>query len=266
MKYPDSFINLIKYCLAEHPNTYIGTGNPDGKILFVGKQCAIDKDNEPEMYAQEITNNLSDWEKNLPSFYHSNGTQFNDVDLWVNPTNNPATYNPLYPYKGQIYGVAKKIGGVISNPSVTCSTWYYIQKLYDLIRGKSYGIIDLHEECFITELNQETSKYSSHQTKEETQNNIDIRRWIFKELFFNKFPITIFACGEKHLNEYTGGIIDIMDSRWVMHLVRTTSSGETYTVYKSRSNAQILILTQQFGQNVSNILLESIANDIRILY
>ena len=50
--YPQSFIDLLN---SKHD--YIGQGNPNAKILIIGKECSIA---ETEM----TKNNFTDWEKN----------------------------------------------------------------------------------------------------------------------------------------------------------------------------------------------------------
>lgn len=257
MNYPKSFIDLIKKCQLNYPGTYIGTGNPEGKILIIGKECAIDSVANHAQYILEIVNNLRDWLNNLPSATRPLGTQFGNVDVWVNPTTIPPTYNPLYPYKGQKHNISRT--GNLGHSPGTCATWYYYQKLYDLIRGFSSGIIDFHEECFITELNQVTSEYSNHQKRADRRKSIQARQWIFKEPFFNEFPITILACGNDYINNLAGGVENTMDPRWVL-IPGTRVIPGIYGVYGNKSDDQILIVVKQLSINVSNVLLQEIAN------
>ncbi len=259
MNYPKSFIDLIKKCQQNYPGTYIGTGNPEGKILIIGKECAIDSVSNHAQYVREIVNNLRDWLNNLPSALNPIGTQFNDVDVWVNPTKVPPTYNPLYPYKGQKHIIRREYkNGKISNPDGTCQTWFNYQSLYNIIIGKNTGNIDFHEDCFITELSQETAKYSHHKAK-ESRANINARQWIFTEDFFLKFPITIFACSKNYIGKLKGGIQSVIGSRWVL-LPNNHNMKGLYDIYVDNNTNQILIITRQLSMNFDKNLIPTIAS------
>lgn len=114
------FRNLIDN-LSQHDVSdefkFIGTGNPLAKILIIGKEVAIDKDKNPDVYKKEILNNFNDW-NNLVDF---NLDTIKDKD-WYN-------YSPLYPYKGQEFKIINKE----NNNAGTSRTWYNYQKILNFI-------------------------------------------------------------------------------------------------------------------------------------
>lgn len=59
MMYSKEFNDLI----ALVDNGYIGHGNPNAKILFVGQEPAWNRNTQAEHYDEEIGNNCSDWKK-----------------------------------------------------------------------------------------------------------------------------------------------------------------------------------------------------------
>ena len=88
-------LNLFNLLLEQLKNNssvnedykYVGTGNPDAKILIIGKETSIPVESN-EQKVMEISN-YSDW-KRIISNYES------QVGDW-----NGSNYSPLYPYKGQ---------------------------------------------------------------------------------------------------------------------------------------------------------------------
>lgn len=107
--YSQDFIELVK--AAKDINFYIGTGNPQAKILIIGKEAAINKlDNKGKLqYTREFENNISDWERDK----EKNPSQIANWDL--------TNYSPLYPYKGQQFKVDQNENGGTSR------TWYNYQ-------------------------------------------------------------------------------------------------------------------------------------------
>lgn len=92
---------------------YIGTGNPEAKILIIGKECSI-HDNAEDQKKREITNNFEFW-KNFVS-----GAK----------DKNQNGYSPLYPYKGQKLLIRNSRTGDNGGTSLT---WCKYQKLVNLI-------------------------------------------------------------------------------------------------------------------------------------
>lgn len=213
--YTSSFKNAIRY--AKENNLFLGSGNPNGKLLLVGKEAAIDMQKSEQQYVNEFKKNATDWESNC-----SNGTQPDAIDNWFIEGRLP-TYNPLYPYKGQKNTVeSRNANGVIKRGhGGTSKTWHNYQKIIDAIYfdGTPSESITFHEYAFCSELNQVTANYSHQIAKGIRAASILKRRALFQEPFFSDFPITIVAVGhyvrdfEIDLQDFFGLTYDAETSR-----------------------------------------------------
>ena len=126
--YTSEFKETLK--LARDKGLFLGTGNPNAKMVFIGKEAAIDEKMYPEQYKREIENNIADWENN-----EANKTQASAVDNWFEVPK----YNPLYPYKGQENKIESrnKTGEIIRGAGGTSKTWHNYQKIIDHIYYKN---------------------------------------------------------------------------------------------------------------------------------
>lgn len=98
----NEFGNLLD-SLEKHPianTSYIGTGNPNAKILIIGKECAIDlqTDNGQRQYQREIKNNLNLWLQNSKT-----NLQYTDIQDWFTNIADEIKFNPLFPFYGQLF-------------------------------------------------------------------------------------------------------------------------------------------------------------------
>ncbi|MEZ7505295.1 hypothetical protein [Flavobacterium sp. Arc2] len=189
--YTSKFKDVIQF--AKSKDFFLGSGNPNAKILFVGKEAAINLLISSDQHTREIINNANDWENNC-----NYKVQFSDVDNWFNRDCVPI-YNPLYPYQGQINTIESrnKKGDIVRGKEGTSKTWYNYQKIIDTIitSGSKSNYINYHENAFITELNQVTGSYSKDIPHKIRKESIDKRKELFQKTFFKEFPITIVAVG-----------------------------------------------------------------------
>lgn len=66
--------NTLKNLTDQNPsNLYIGKGNPNGSILFIGKEAAIDQNTNSEVYNRDIKNNNLQWIQNIKEHTTQNG-------------------------------------------------------------------------------------------------------------------------------------------------------------------------------------------------
>lgn len=188
VNYSSEFKEILQ--LAKNKEMFLGTGNPNSKIVFIGKEAAIDEKLNANQHFREISNNTIDWENN-----YDNEMQFSDIDNWFITPN----YNPLYPYKGQKHIVESrnKEGEIVKGKGGTSKTWFNYQKIINGIYFKdaSNTTINYHEYAFSSELNQCTGPYSRTIPKEITKESIDKRKELFQQPFFKEFSITIVAVG-----------------------------------------------------------------------
>lgn len=191
IKYTLQFKEALNLC--KQNKLFLGLGNPNAKILIIGKEAAIDKEKNPGHYEMEVENNVKDWEHNC-----DNNKQLDEVLSWFAETTEQK-YNPLYPYKGQKNTLLrkKKVDGQIVNNKGTSKTWYNYQKIADkLVNNNSKNNeVNFHENMFISELNQESAKYSHLVAKEKRGQSIIKRKPLFETTYFREFPITIVAVG-----------------------------------------------------------------------
>ncbi|MBR3798815.1 MAG: hypothetical protein IKK36_07870 [Bacteroidales bacterium] len=182
-----------------NPKPFIGYGNPDAKILIVGKECTAEEgsDNWKKFYAP----NFNQWKKS----FEGHGFDFKSgIEPYDFEHGNFHPINPYYRLENKKQSKNKEVG----RPS---ATYYYYQRLIDKIRawnGKEYkksDYIDFFNDCFITELNNICRPNDSGLKKPEHEKiEESIRKrfnWMRKTNFFNQFKVVILACGP-----YSGAI------------------------------------------------------------
>lgn len=215
IEYTGTFRKAVQF--SKDKELFLGTGNPNAKLLFVGKEAAIDSDKSQQQYEQEFKKNATDWEHNFKS-----ETQFDAIDNWFIGNRLPL-YNPLYPYKGQKNTIESRSenGEIKRGHGGTSKTWYNYQKIIDTVYSNSEpsDYINFHEYVFCSELNQVTANYSHQIPKHIREESIFKRRDLFQEQFFRDFPITIVAVGhyvrdfEIDLQDFFGLVYDAETSR-----------------------------------------------------
>lgn len=218
MTYPHEFINAVKLSIKE--DFYLGTGNPNAKILIIGKEAAIDMEKNIGQYENEFKKNARAWQANIE----------NNIQLDNLRNCNGFDLNPLYPYKGQLNKVASfdKEGKIKRGIGGTSRTWYYYQKLTEGILDplEKSAFINFHEHSFTTELNQVCGSYSHKIPRIDRLNSIQARQRLLRQNFFQHFPVIIVAVGHyvrdfqidlQNLFEvrFKGERIDIDDNNWV---------------------------------------------------
>ncbi len=243
MIYSEAFKALVNQAYS-----FIGYGNPNAKILILGKEAAIDSNENTSQHIYEIDKNVEVWKKNIEQQVLQE-----DIPVWCG---NPECINPLYPYKGQKYKVDIKgheSGG-------TSRTWFQYQKLVNLILNREgNGNIDFHEYCFSSDFSVETALYSKDTNKDETRRSIEKRNQIFASSFFQSFPIVIAACGH-YPRDYNIDLEKMFQVKW---------DGKTQKrfwvhIHREKENAlpKLLIHTNQLSM-VPDKLIEEIAQQVR---
>lgn len=183
--YSDSFKKALE--VANEKKLFLGSGNPNAQILILGKEAAINRNSVEgnHQYENEYSNNLSDWNRNV-----NESIQLDSVGL---------EFNSLYPYKGQLNKLNRKviINNSIQENQGTSKTWCCYQRIIDHIYNNQIKSthITFHEHVFTSELNQETGKYSRDIPFSKRKESIATREALFATPFFREFPITIVAVG-----------------------------------------------------------------------
>lgn len=242
--------------IAKSKNLFLGSGNPNARILFIGKEAAINLTKSSEQHNREISKNANDWESN-----YNNKVQFADVDNWFMKDCVP-TYNPLFPYNGQRNTVESKNseGKIVRGEFGTSRTWYNYQKIIDSIfnNGSKSDFINYHENAFITELSQITGSYSKDVPKKLRAESIIERIEVFEQPFFKEFPITIIAVGH-YVRDFDIKLQELFDTKFHEEHSKKLSDGlnkEYINIHYDnlKSPSKILIHTNQLSM-VSNELI-----------
>ena len=251
MKYQKIFEDTVKVCREN--GTYIGTGNPNSKILIVGKETATDVDNKANgneldvlfenESLQDFKENTVKWDLNI-----KNNVEVDSIPNWISGIDSPLSINPLFPFKN-LHPKELKEG----------TTWRKYQKLHDsiflndltLVKEK---IFDFHNNFFLTEMNDSPSKF----TKDANKSGIPNRKQLFKKSeFFQNFPVVILAC-----SNYINGneIEDIFNVKFDKQL---GEGKQLFWTHYNSDRTKLVIHTRQLSTNVSDNLLKEIANEVR---
>lgn len=226
--------------MTAQATSFIGHGSPNANILIIGKEAAIAPDNKQQQFL-ELDSNIENWKENI-----NQCKSMEDIK-----DNSP--YNPLYPYKGQIY----KIGGTKG----TSRTWYQYQKLLNyILKTSDNKTIKFHEHCFTTDFSAINAPYSKLTDKKDTKNSINERKAMFAHPFFQHFPIVLVACG--HYPKTYG--IDLEELFQVIWKQPTQLVGRFWlNIHRGNNpeNPKLLIHTNQLSM-VSNELIYIIAEHI----
>lgn len=258
--YPDSFIELVHKTNDNNSllyGQYIGTGNPNARILILGKECAIDKNNKPQQYENEIVANTKNWNKNI-----DNNVSIENADkdeLWKKDIN--SQINPLYSYRGQ-YFKRNKNNNLGTNP-----TWYNYQKiLINILTDLNITVpidkankVFLHEYCFLSELNSETDRYSKYVDSNKRKKSIDSRKVLFGDNFFQQFPIVIVAAGH-YPHEHDINLEKIFGVKWngitINNKYNSCLNRNWYNIHRETAgrNPKLLIHTNQLSVVTTELL------------
>lgn len=239
MNVPKSFVDLI-YSKSLKEN-YIGMGNPNAKILVIGREPAHDLNTEEgrEAHRQDQELNRNNWQNLIVG----------------NPVEGRC--NPRRPFPNQRCFPQNESGQGTSN------TWIWYQKLIDLILGREYDRgymlrpVDFHDFCFHTDISSASAKSLATTNKKAKELSVEKRsEELFGKDFFKQFPITILAIG-KDVGSY-------VSKEWceqVLGFPREEVIEKTYIdekghpqmiwLNKDSRNHRILVHTRCLSQNVS---------------
>lgn len=216
-----------------NPNPfYLGFGNPSSKLLIIGQEKAIQKDNFKQIQSESI-DNPKQWKKFVDE---------NIQDLKYRFYDNSKFINPIQPYDEKAKG--NKLG----------ATWYYYQKLVSMLyptfkesKLENY----FFEKAFITELNHEVSKKSLGY-----RSNI-AREKLWEHKFYQDFPMVLLS---------VGNYIKTEDVERLFNVKMVKDISQPYAklrVFKNEKTGKIVIQTRQLSSGVSNSLLEKIIKEFK---
>ena len=255
--YTQAFKEAVAYCKAN--NLFVGYGNPNGKVLVIGKEAA-------HIPQEETIENL---EKKKEELFQSNVSQWEHI-LSTNEVPNydgerPISHeNPLYAYGNQFNKRNIRKEGKPYNDG-TSSTYLNYEKLYEelFLQGEKLERINFQKEFFITEFSDYPTKesYKNEDIEALRKQSIEERKPLFAMPFFKEFPIVIVAAND-YPRRYQIDLEQTFNVKWEG---KTTEVGNKnwYNLHFSKDNKRILIHTRQLSNGVSNKLITAIANEAK---
>lgn len=269
MKYSETFVKLVE----SGKFNYIGHGNPNAKILIVSKEPAANKDSD--LYKRDIEDNCRQWKDNIAN---CDKISYDTLKDSIVPFQE--NYNPLYPHKGQKCTVRTKTNKLDENKQPifkgangTARTWVAYQKLYDRIAGKQdkgkEEDIDFHKYVFSTDFSNEAAPMSNLTNTEETGKSIVNRNEMFKDKFFQNFPIVIIAAGH-YPRYYKINLEEIFQVKWVSPTDDSCGKGKFINVHYNEAHTKLLVHTVQLSfyttkllNKLTQIIHNFISNDLK---
>lgn len=260
---------------------YIGQGNPNAKILFLGQEGAsnpnasLEEDGRND-YRRSIERNHEDWIRNIQE-----GIRYDNLPECCTP-DTLKNYNPLFPYKGQKFQVryetrkknepGKKI---TRGEKGTARTWYNYQKLinriFELISSERKTMtkdddIDFHRLSFHTDMSAYTSMKHKHENKEAAYKSVLNRVPFLSNEFFRHFPIVIAAVGHFPRDVYkTLSITKLyFEDVFGLELSDIVNEGKLWVNfnYKLNGNPKLLVHCPQFSASISDAFIALIAKRV----
>ena len=254
--YTEKFKQVVQYC--KENNLFVGYGNPNGKVLVIGKEAA-------HIGKEETTENL---EKKKEELFQSNLSQWEHI-LSTNEVPNydgerPISHeNPLYAYGNQFNKKDIRKEGKPYNGG-TSDTYLNYEKLYEqlFLQGEKLEKINFQKEFFITEFSDYPTKesYKNEDIEALRKQSIEERKPLFALPFFKEFPIVIVAAGD-YPEKYNFDMQQTFDVQWEG---KTIEVGKYwYNLHFSKDNKRILIHTRQLSNSFSRELILAIANEAK---
>ena len=271
MNYSEEFKTLLNTV----SDGYIGHGNPNAKILFLGQEPAWNREDEKQnkSYEREIKGNRKEWSEIV-----TRGDGYDVIDRYVDnfdpKKEQPDFYSPLHPWPLQKFQVRtekreERINGhdekirelVVRGNDGTARSWYKYQTLIYLIFEeqlcKEEGLT-LHFKSFHTDMSD--AAYRQHDaTNIDSKQSVSDRMDLLKHPFFQNFPVVIASVGnfprDVYGDKYFGDVfhVDYIGNQagdnlpWINVSVR------------EGDNPQILIHCRQASAPLPNAYFERIA-------
>jgi len=210
---------------------YIGFGNPESKILFIGKEKGFDLQNHPELLFEESINNIYHWQGIISK------------DLFNHPLKIQKSFDfsPLFPLSYNYKHQFKKSHTWYTYSKVLAATFKKLSE-YDSYFNRNDYNSSLFQKCFMTEFNYVPSKYSKKLGK-----GIDDRIEFLKNDFFNKFKVIIIGA-RTYFNDkkFQGNGEEIIEQVFNVSFDKNILSPRMKSKL-FKSDSKIVILTSQLS-------------------
>lgn len=235
MEYSNEFKDLI--ARIEQTKDFIGYGNPNAKILIIGKEEALDIEKEcgKEIYEIAVKPNWEKWKE----LKDDSSITPDSIPIWKETR----FFSPLYPWKGDTL------------PTGGNNTWRNYQKLINMLipEANKGNITTFHQYAFITEFNDLPSPKSKHKDPNVQKSINDRCEKVLNHPFYKSFPIVIAACGH-YVKDYNIKLEELFDQKFIE--MKPVDKGEWINFHQKDN--RILIHTRQLSW-CSKELIERIA-------
>ena len=189
---------LKELVLTLGDNAYIGFGNPESSLLILGKECAKKMDKTSEIIdGFSVQRNSKQWNKYLDNTCASTIKTWDEVPY----DEMEVHFNPRFAFYGQKFHCRRKRKDEEDyDNGGTSRTWYFYQKLINLVRGndkmRSGDKLDFQNYCFISDLSDYSKPMSNAGERKKTIDSIVYRSaQLFTDPFFQAFPVVLGAFG-----------------------------------------------------------------------
>lgn len=234
MDYSKEFRDLI--ACTKDTEDFIGYGNPNAKILIIGKEEGFDikKEEKNIIYNQASKGNWKGWEEVIgpPSITPDS------IPVWKDS----GKFCPLYPWKGD---------------DLPKGTWTNYQELINrLYREADAGkMTTFHQYAFITEFNDLPSKTSKRKDSKVQERITHRCENVLNHPFYKSFPIVIAACGH-YVRDYNINLEELFNQKHIEF--KPVKKSAWLNIHKKDN--RILIHTRQLSNAFSFKLIERIAD------
>jgi len=230
MEYSTKFIEFVNKGVTNH--FFIGTGNPNSRILFIGKESAISSDDiQGQLW---YSSNANEWKNHIIE----GNCEVLEYEVGIN--------HPLRKGWGK-------------------NTWSKYQILSDIIWNKHTKrfYVNFLKTTFTTEINDAPNK----NTVSADKRGLNERKTLFKQsTFIQSFPVVVLACSNyiKNNNEIReiDEIFDVTYDGDEKGKYWYNKSNWFFT-HHNEDKTKLVIHTRQLSADVKNEMLECMGNIIR---
>lgn len=235
MDYSKEFLDLIAF--TKKTEDFIGYGNPNAKILIIGKEEALDmgKEHDKRIYEIAVKPNCKLWKEKVLDL---SSITPDSIPVWKDSED----FNPLYPWKGD---------------DLPNGTWKNYQKLINrLYPTADVGkMTTFHQYAFITEFNDRPSKTSKRKDSKVQERITHRCENILNHPFYKSFPIVIAACGH-YVRDYNINLEELFNQKHIEF--KPVKKSAWLNIHKKDN--RILIHTRQLSNSFSPELINCITD------
>lgn len=208
---------------------YVGFGNPNSKILIIGKEKAFNFDNK-DLLIKESINNYIQWKEILSSY---------SLEENQNKVNKEIGFSPVLP---KAYHSGKTKGR---------HTWKIISELINQTIKEPKELEEINHlensifnECFLTELNYIPAKYNEGTGLTET------RKQFLSQTFYKTFPVVIIGAKSYIKRKTEEQIKEIFNAEYHSEIYLDTigkTRRRNLVLKKYKSNTQTIFICDQLS-------------------